>query len=136
MISRIIVRLLGGIWKVKLTSQNSTLYKAMYNYYQFQHGSSISVDAEFANEPTFPRGMKQIVIGKGVKIGENCIIYHQVTIDGELLPNKSSKVQPIIGNNCYIYPGAKIIGSVVIGDNVIISPNAVVMQDIPSNTSV
>ena len=136
MISRIIVRFLGGIWKVKLTSQHSKFYKTVYDYYQFQHGSSISVDAEFANEPTFPRGMKQIVIGKGVEVGENCVIYHQVTIDGELLPNNSPKAKPIIGNNCYIYPGAKIIGSIVIGDNVIISPNAVIMQDVPSNTSV
>jgi len=80
--------------------------------------------------------MKQIVIGDRVRIGKNCVIYQQVTIDGELLPNNSLIDAPWIGNNCYIHPGAKIIGNVKIGDNVIVSSNAVVREDIPSDSVV
>lgn len=136
MFSRIIVRLFGGIWSVKVKGESSKFFRSLYNYYQFEHGSAISIDATFENEPLFPRGMKQIVISDSVRIGKNCVIYQQVTIDGELLPNDTSKGAPTIGDNCYIYPGAKIIGDIEIGDNVIISPNAVVTKDVPSNTHV
>ena len=136
MFSRILVRLFGGIWSVKRKAIKSKVYAILYNYYQFEHGSAISMKATFANEALFPRGMKQIVISDNVKIGKDCVIYQQVTIDGELLPNNSSGTAPCIGDNCYIYPGAKIIGNIIIGDNVIISPNAVVEEDIPSNSNV
>ena len=136
MFSRIIVKLLGGVWNVKLKGKRSKFYRIIYNYYQFEHGSAISLDAAFESEPLFPRGMKQIVISDKVKIGKNCVIYQQVTIDGELLPNDASGGAPTIGDNCYIYPGAKIIGDIEIGNNVFISPNAVIMKDVPSNSHV
>ena len=136
MFARILIRLFGGIWSVKNKAKVNKFYKSLYDYYQFEHGSSVSVDSSFANEPLFPRGMKQIIIGDGVIIGKNCVIYQQVTIDAELLPFKNTENTPKIGNNCYIYPGAKIIGNVTIGDNVSISPNAVVVEDIPDNSNV
>ena len=136
MFSRLIVRLLGGTWSVKTKGKRSKFYRFIYNYYQFEHGSAISLDAVFESMPLFPRGMKQIVIGTKVKIGQNCVIYQQVTIDGALLPNDALAGAPVIGNNCYIYPGAKIIGNIEIGDNVSISPNAVITKDVPSNTHV
>ena len=43
---------------------------------------------------------------------------------------------PIIGNNCYIGPGAKIFGGISIGNNVAIGANAVVFKDIPDNSTV
>lgn len=138
MIARLLVRLLGGIWKVKQQCQIqnkllSKLYKVIYNYYQFEHGSSISYKSKFTNMPTFPRGMKQIVISEDSQIGVNCIIYQQVTIDKDLLQNSKIIGAPIIGDNCLIYPGVKIIGNVIIGDNVIIGANVVVEKNIPSN---
>lgn len=136
MLSRLIVRLLGGKWKVKKKAKRSFVYKFFYNYYQFTHGSAISIDSEFENEPFFPRGMKQIVIGSGVKVGKNCVIYQQVTIDGTLLPNDTTRGAPEIGNDCYIYPGVKIIGNVKIGHNVIIPSNAVITEDVPSSINV
>ncbi|WP_410520045.1 hypothetical protein [Butyricimonas virosa] len=38
-----------------------------------------------------------------------------------------------MGNNCIIFPGAKVIGNVKLGDNVVVGANAVVTQDIPDN---
>ncbi len=137
MIARFVVRLCGGIWKVKEKAQQGRkFYIVLYNYYQFEHGSSISYKTAFTTQALFPRGMKQIVISEYAKIGKNCIIYQQVTIDGALLPNENEKKAPVIGDNCYIYPGAKIIGDVTIGNNVIIEANSVVKEDVASNSHV
>lgn len=71
-----------------------------------------------------------IVIGEDVIIGSDCIIYQGVTI------GQSKGRYPKIGNNVIIYPGAKIIGDIVIGDNSIVGANAVVTKNVPSNTIV
>lgn len=75
-----------------------------------------------------------IVIGSGVEIGDNCVVYHQVTL-GEIMINENPKPlkSPKIGHNVVIYSGAKIVGGVNIGDNCIIGANAVVLKDVPDN---
>ena len=40
---------------------------------------------------------------------------------------------PIIGNNVYLEPGCKVLGSVTIGDNVVVRANSLVLTDVPSN---
>lgn len=60
-------------------------------------------------------------------IGENCWINQQVTIG-----YKDAGSAPIIGNNVMITCGAKVLGSIHIGDNVIIGANAVVVKDVES----
>ncbi len=141
MLSRIMVRFFGNIWKLKeLCNEKSgiqaRLYKFIYNYYLFDHGSSIPFNTNIKGVPTFPHGIKQIIITKDATIGENCVIFQQVTIAADFLPHSESFGSPTIGDNCYIYPGAKIIGNVLIGNNVIIGANAVVNQDIPDNSHV
>lgn len=61
------------------------------------------------------------------RIGKNCYINQQVTIGYE------GNGIPIIGNNVRICAGAKVIGSVSIGDNAIIGANAVVVKNVPAN---
>lgn len=65
-----------------------------------------------------------IVIGSGVCIGKNLTIYQNVTV------GQNMGKYPHIGNDVIIYPGAKIIGDVVIGDNAIIGANAVVNHNV------
>ena len=43
---------------------------------------------------------------------------------------------PVIGDNVVIYPGAKITGDIVIGDNSVIGTNCVVFEDVPNNSLV
>ena len=50
--------------------------------------------------------------------------------------NGGQQRRPIIGNHVNIAVGAKVIGEVVIGDNVLIAPNAVVVKDVPENVIV
>lgn len=64
-------------------------------------------------------------------IGKNCWINQQVTIGYSDIKNK-----PFIGNDVSIKAGAKIIGGVTIGDDVVIGANAVVVKDIPSHSVV
>lgn len=71
-----------------------------------------------------------IIIGTNAVIGDDCIMYQQVTIG-----QKNNKF-PVIGNNVTIYAGAKIIGGIHIGNNVIIGANAVVLKDVPDNSIV
>ncbi|HZK54685.1 MAG TPA: serine acetyltransferase [Desulfosporosinus sp.] len=71
-----------------------------------------------------------IVVHPDVRVGKNCRIHSAVNIgvfNGEC---------PIIGNNVYIAPGAKLFGGITIGDNVTIGANAVVNKDVPSNVTV
>lgn len=73
-------------------------------------------------------GFSTIINAK--KIGENCHIYQQVTI------GFNGTEQPVIGNNVRICCGAKVIGGVNIGNNVVIGANAVVVKDVPDNVVV
>ena len=140
MIFRLLVKPFGSIWNLKELCNTkdsgffTKIHRFIYNSYQFEHGSAVSYKASFSGIPNLPYGTKQIIISEDVKIGKNCVIFQQVTIQNDTLPNSASFGSPIIGDNCYIYPGAKIIGNVVIGDNVQIGPNAVVTQNIPSNS--
>jgi serine O-acetyltransferase len=68
-----------------------------------------------------------VVHGDAV-IGDNILLTHQVT-----LATEKGKA-PVIGNCVRISPGAKIVGGVQIGDNVVVGANAVVVKDVPSNT--
>lgn len=67
------------------------------------------------------------------KIGDNFICYPHVVIGTKSL---SHNEKPIIGNNVTIGTGAVIVGGITIGDNVVISANTFVSQDIPDNSKV
>jgi len=41
-----------------------------------------------------------------------------------------------IGNNCYFGAGCKVVGAITIGDNVVVSPNSLVITDVPSGATV
>lgn len=75
-----------------------------------------------------------IVIGD-VKMGENVEIFQNVTI-GMSLISKHGQGQPIIGNNVKLYAGAVIAGGITVGDNVIVGANAVVVKDVPPNSTI
>lgn len=72
-----------------------------------------------------------VVIGETAEIGENVLIYHQVTLGGTSL--QSGKRHPTVGNNVLIGAGAKIFGPLTIGDNAQIGGGAVVVKNVPKN---
>nr|WP_041219208.1 serine O-acetyltransferase [Desulfitobacterium dichloroeliminans] len=75
-----------------------------------------------------------VVIGETAEIGNNVTIYQGVTLGGT--GKEKGKRHPTIGNNVFIGSGAKILGSVKIGDNVKIGAGSVVTKPVPGNTTV
>jgi serine acetyltransferase len=76
-----------------------------------------------------------IIVNKDAQIGFNCTIFHQVTI-GSQREFGTNKGSPVIGNNVIIFPNSVIVGNVAIGDNVIIGAGSIVTKDVPQNSVV
>ena len=74
-----------------------------------------------------------IVIGETAEIGDDCLIYHGVTLGGT--GKDVGKRHPTIGNNVLIGTGAKVLGPFKVGDNSRIAANSVVLSEIPPNST-
>lgn len=72
----------------------------------------------------------------GGQIGENCVIFQQVVIGGNSLVDSKNAGAPVIGDNCYIGAGAKIIGNIKIGNNCRIGAGVTITEDVPENSIV
>ncbi len=72
-----------------------------------------------------------VVIGETAEIGENCLLYQGVTLGGT--GKEKGKRHPTLGNNVTVGAGAKILGAIKIGDNVIIGANSVILKPVPDN---
>lgn len=77
-----------------------------------------------------------VIDGAVGPIGKNFTIRQNATIGGNYGKSKNGRVQPIIGDNVSVGPGACILGPITIGSNTIIGANAVVTTDIPKNSVV
>lgn len=91
---------------------------------------TIGVNKIVAQKTIFPHPVG-IVIGAGVELGFNCIIYQNVTIGAKRLGDEN---YPKLGRNVVVYPGAIIVGSVEIGKNCIIGANSFVNKSFPDNS--
>ena len=100
---------------------------------RFFTGIEIHPGAQIGGKLFIDHGMG-IVIGETATIGDNCTIYHNVTLGGT--GKDKQKRHPDIGNNVMIGCGAKILGPIKIGDNVKIGANAVVLHDVENDKTV
>ncbi|MDB5085140.1 MAG: cysE [Bacilli bacterium] len=76
-----------------------------------------------------------VVIGETTVIGDDCLLYQGVTLGGT--GKEKGKRHPTLGNRVLVSTGAKIIGSITIGDNSKIGAGAVVLKDdVPPNSTV
>ena len=90
-------------------------------------GIEIHPGAQIGRRLFIDHGMG-IVIGETSTVGNDCVIYHGVTLGGT--GKENNKRHPDIGNNVIIGCGAKILGPIQIGDNVKIGANAVVLNNV------
>ncbi|AMT95494.1 serine acetyltransferase [Brevibacterium linens] len=74
-----------------------------------------------------------VVIGETSEIGDDVMLYHQVTLGGTSMAQ--TKRHPTIGNHVLVGAGAKILGPVVVGDNSAVGANAVVVKDVAADSS-
>lgn len=133
-------------WKMRDYLQNfkgGISFKALYYLFRVKRMEAFSNastgvtlgkgSAFFEERPRLPHGLYGIIIAPGTYIGKNVRICQQVTIGNDF---KDTSHVPVIGNNVEIYPGAKIVGKVRIGNNCKIGPNVVVNFDVPNGTTV
>ena len=100
---------------------------------RFLTGIEIHPGAQIGSNLFIDHGMG-VVIGETSIIGDNVTIYQGVTLGGT--GKEKGKRHPTIGNNVVIGTGAKILGDITIGDNSYIGANAVVVKDVPPNSTV
>jgi serine O-acetyltransferase len=75
-----------------------------------------------------------VVIGETAEIGDNCTLYHGVTLGGTSWAKE--KRHPTLGNNVIIGSGAKVLGPFTLGDNSKVGSNSVVVKEVPENATV
>lgn len=75
-----------------------------------------------------------VVIGETAEIGDDCYLYHQVTLG--VARTMGGKRHPTVGNNVIIGAGAKVLGPILVGDNARVGANAVVVDPVPADTTV
>lgn len=96
-------------------------------------GIEIHPGAVIGNRLFIDHGMG-IVIGETAIIGNNCTIYHGVTLGGT--GKDKIKRHPTLKNNVLVGCGSKVLGNIVIGKNVKIGANSVVLKDVADNRTI
>jgi serine O-acetyltransferase len=75
-----------------------------------------------------------VVIGETAEVGNDCTLYHGVTLGGTSW--QEGKRHPTLGERVVVGAGAKILGPIFIGDDARVGSNAVVVKDVPSTKTV
>ena len=75
-----------------------------------------------------------VVIGETAEIGDDCTLYHGVTLGGTSWDK--GKRHPTLANNVVVGAGAKVLGPIQLGENSRVGSNAVVVKDVPSDATV
>ncbi|MBQ7632811.1 MAG: serine O-acetyltransferase [Alphaproteobacteria bacterium] len=135
---------LHAIWCYRLTHwlwqrKFYLLARILSQIARFLTGIEIHPGAKIGYGFMIDHGMG-VVIGETAEIGNNVTLYHDVTLGGRKLfdekGNKLKKRHPTIGDNVTIGSGAQILGPISLGNNVKIGSNAIVIHDIPDNSTV
>lgn len=100
---------------------------------RFFTGIEIHPGATIGKRLFIDHGMS-IVIGETSIIGDDVTLFHEVTLGGSG-KDKGKRRHPIIGNNVYLSTGVKVIGPIKIGDNTKVGANAVVLHNLPANST-
>lgn len=108
-------------------------WRFVLRHYQIKYGFQIYPETQIG-EGLYLGHWGTLVINPKAKIGKNCNIAQGVTI-GQQNRGKNEGY-PVIGDEVWIGPNAVIVGSVNIGNNVLIAPNAYVNFDVPENSMV
>jgi serine O-acetyltransferase len=108
----------------------SLVYKVLFKFAQILTGVELPCEVTIGRNFIIDH-FGGIIISGDAKFGDNCRIRNGVTVG---LSRVDEKRCPIVGNNVDIGAGAKLLGSIRVGDNVLIGANAVVLCDVPNNS--
>jgi serine O-acetyltransferase len=109
------------------------LARILSNIARLLTGIEIHPGAKIGSRFFIDHGMG-VVIGETAEIGDDCTLYHGVTLGGTSWIK--GKRHPTLGNDVVIGAGAKVLGPLNIGDDVRIGSNAVVLKDVPDGATV
>lgn len=109
------------------------LARALSHFARWITGIEIHPGAQVGRRFFIDHGMG-VVIGETTQIGDDCTLYHGVTLGGTSW--KKGKRHPSLGNNVVVGAGAKVLGPIMIGDGARIGSNAVVVKDIAPGATV
>ncbi len=109
-----------------------TLARFVSQTIRFFTGIEIHPGAKIGRGLFIDHGMG-VIIGETTEIGDNCTIYQGVTLGGT--GKDVGKRHPTLGNNVLVGAGAKVLGPFKVGDNSKIAANAVVLSEVPDNST-
>ncbi len=119
-----------GVRPALLRKPFSLLYKILFKLVQIVTGIELPCETQIGANFVIDH-FGGIVISGYAKFGDNCRIRNGVVVG---LRRVDQPTAPNIGNNVDIGAGAKLLGPITIGDNVIVGANAVVITDVPADS--
>ena len=108
------------------------LARLVSQWSRFWTGIEIHPGAKIGRRFVIDHGMG-IVIGETAEIGDDCLIYHGVTLGGT--GKDKGKRHPTLGNNVLVGNGARILGPFKVGDNARIAAGSVVLREVPPDST-
>ena len=124
----LIHRLAHRLWRIKLR----WLARFVSHVSRFLTGIEIHPGATVGRRVFIDHGMG-VVIGETAELGDDCTLYHGVTLGGTSW--SKGKRHPTLKQGVVIGAGAKVLGPVVVGEGAKIGSNAVVVKDVPAGAT-
>lgn len=124
-------RINNFLWRMHL----KFLARFLSGFAKFITGIEIHPGAKIGKRLFIDHGMGT-VIGETSVIGDDCILFHNVTLGGVGTGNGDIKRHPTLGNNVIVYAGAQVLGNITIGDNSLVGAQSLVNKDVPANCTV
>ena len=122
-------RVTHGLWNMGL----KWLARVLSHFARWITGIEIHPAATIGRRFFIDHGMG-VVIGETAEIGDDCTLYHGVTLGGTSW-NKGKR-HPTLGNDVVVGAGAKVLGPITLGNGARVGSNAVVVKDVPEEATV
>jgi len=122
-------RITHGLWRCKLVF----IARWLSQIARFFTGIEIHPGAQIGKGLFIDHGMG-VVIGETSIIGKNVTLFQGVTLGGT--GKDTGKRHPTLEDNIVVGAGAKVLGNITVGSNTYIGANAVILRDVPSNSTV
>lgn len=122
-------RIAHRLWHMGLT----WLARWVSHWGRFLTGIEIHPAAQIGQRVFIDHGMG-VVIGETAEVGDDCTIYHGVTLGGTSL-YQGTKRHPTLGKGVVVGAGAKVLGGFTVGDNAKVGSNAVVVKPVPAGAT-
>ncbi|MCV6637309.1 serine O-acetyltransferase [Candidatus Albibeggiatoa sp. nov. NOAA] len=124
-----------GNWRYQIKNRwirlpFSFLYKVLFVFVQILTGVELPCEAKVGRRFKIEH-FGGIIVSGDASFGDDVVIRNGVTVG---LRHTGQRGSPVIGNRVDIGAGAKILGTITIGDDVSIGANAVVIKDVPPNS--